>query len=91
VDIRHASAFDISIADATVVFVYLLPKGNAKLSAKLLKELRSGARVVAYLFKMPEAEWSDKFVKTQSFGSSRDRPSGGVDASAFNKLYLYQV
>jgi len=91
VDIKHASAFDVSIADATLVFVYLLPKGNAKLSAKLLEDLRPGARVVAYMFKMPSDAWDDKLVDSRGFASSRDRPSGGVDASAYNKLYLYQI
>lgn len=91
VDIKHASAFDVSVADATLVFVYLLPKGNAKLSMKLLEELRPGARVVAYMFKMPSDAWDDKLVKSQGFASSRDRPNGGVDASAYNKLYLYDI
>lgn len=91
VDIKHASAFDVSIADATLVFVYLLPKGNAKLSVKLLEELRPGARVVAYMFKMPSDAWDDKLVDSRGFASSRDRPSGGVDASVYNKLYLYQI
>lgn len=89
--IEHASAFDISVKEATVVFSYLLPKGNAKISAKLLDELAPGSRVVTYVFRMPEDAWGGKLVKSEGFASSRDRPKGGVDASAFNKLYLYVV
>lgn len=89
--IEHASAFDVSVKEATVVFSYLLPKGNAKISAKLLDELAPGSRVVTYVFRMPEDTWGGRLVKSEGFASSRDRPKGGVDASAFNKLYLYVV
>jgi hypothetical protein len=40
---------------------------------------------------MPEDVWDGRLVKSEGFASSRDRPKGGVDASAFNKLYLYVV
>ena len=56
VRVEEASAFDASASEATVVFSYLLPKGNAKLGAKLLRELKPGSRVVTYLFKMPERD-----------------------------------
>ena len=48
---RDSASFDVDVEDATVVFAYLLPKGNAKLGAKLLRELKPGARVVTYIFK----------------------------------------
>jgi hypothetical protein len=91
VRVEEASAFDASASEATVVFSYLLPKGNAKLGAKLLRELKPGSRVVTYLFKMPEETWGEKLTRVESFASSRERASGGVDSSAFNKLYLYVV
>ena len=91
VRVEEASAFDASASEATVVFSYLLPKGNAKLGAKLLKELKPGSRVVTYLFKMPEETWGEKLTRVESFASSRERAAGGVDSSAFNKLYLYVV
>ena len=37
------------LEEATVVFVYLLPKGNAKISKKLMRELKPGTRVVTYV------------------------------------------
>lgn len=88
--IELASAFDVDVSAATVVFAYLLPKGNAKLGEKLLRELKSGARVVTYIFKMPEETWGERLVRTESFESSRAR-SSGVDTSAYNRLYLYVV
>jgi SAM-dependent methyltransferase len=91
VRVEEASAFDASASEATVVFSYLLPKGNAKLGAKLLKELKPGSRVVTYLFKMPEETWGEKLTRVESFARSRARAAGGVDSSAFNKLYLYVV
>lgn len=91
VRVERGSAFDADVGEATVVFSYLLPKGNARLGEKLLKELKPGTRVVTYMFKMPENEWGSRLVKTESFASSRERASGGVDSSAFNKLYLYVV
>jgi hypothetical protein len=57
----------------------------------LLKELKPGSRVVTYLFKMPEETWGEKLTRVESFASSRERAAGGVDSSAFNKLYLYVV
>jgi|TARA_B100000003_G_scaffold198111_1_gene202720 hypothetical protein len=91
VRVELASAFDVDVEDATVVFAYLLPKGNAKLGAKLLRELKPGARVVTYIFKMPEETWGGRLVRTESFESTRARSSGGVDTSAYNRLYLYVV
>ena len=38
------------LEEATVVFVYLLPKGNAKISKKLMRELKPGTRVVTTCF-----------------------------------------
>jgi SAM-dependent methyltransferase len=49
------SVFDVEIADATVVALYLLPWMNAQLRPKLLAELRPGTRIVAHQF--PIAEW----------------------------------
>jgi len=61
------------------------------LGAKLLRELKPGARVVTYIFKMPEETWGGRLVRTESFESTRARSSGGVDTSAYNRLYLYVV
>lgn len=90
-EIRATSAFDVDASEATVVFSYLLPKGNARLGEKLLRECAPGTRVVTYVFKMPDEEWGERLVKSEAFSSTRERKSGGVDASAYNKLYLYVV
>jgi SAM-dependent methyltransferase len=44
--------FDVPIADATVVTLYLMRPANLRLRPKLLRELRPGARVVSQTFDM---------------------------------------
>lgn len=44
------SFFDIKIADATVVYVYLVPKALKKLQRKFLKELQPGTRIVSWIY-----------------------------------------
>ena len=44
--------FKVSVAEATVVTLYLLPEVNLKLRPKLLAELRPGARIVSHEFTM---------------------------------------
>ena len=46
--------FKVSVADASVVTLYLLPEVNLKLRPKLLAELRPGARIVSHDFSMGE-------------------------------------
>jgi SAM-dependent methyltransferase len=48
--------FKVSVADATVVTLYLLPEVNLKLRPKLLAELRPGARIVSHDFSM--GDWA---------------------------------
>jgi len=88
VSVTVGNALDTPLAPATVVFLYLLPKGNARLSAKLQRELAwpctgGRARVVTSLFKMP-SPWQP----SAQGGVGSTRP-GGVDTSAFTKVYLY--
>ena len=83
----HADALSVSWAEATVVFLYLLPAGNARVAAKLLAELRPGSRVVTHMFRMPK-EWESRLKGMHSVGSCRP---GGVDTSAFTKCFLYQL
>ena len=49
----RASFYDVDISNADVVFTYLFPNVMAKLKVKFEKELRPGARVVSYAFKVP--------------------------------------
>ena len=86
VRIVHGNALDADLRDATVVFLYLLPKGNARVAAKLAAELRPGARIVCHMFRMPAEEWEPRLGGTRSVGACRP---GGVDTSAFTKLFLY--
>jgi SAM-dependent methyltransferase len=44
--------FEVSLADATVVTLYLLPEINLRLRPKLLRELAPGSRVVSHDFGM---------------------------------------
>ena len=55
--------FEVPIADATVVTLYLMPSVNERLRPRLLAELRPGTRVVSHDFDMglawkPESEQS---------------------------------
>jgi ribosomal protein L11 methylase PrmA len=56
--------FEAGIAQATVVFLYLLPDLNLKLRPKLLRELRPGTRVVSHAFAM--GDWKpDRQIDVQ--------------------------
>ena len=44
--------FDVDISDATVIFMYLVPKTLARLKPKLLKECKPGTRVVTFVYKI---------------------------------------
>jgi ribosomal protein L11 methylase PrmA len=51
-EFRQGNLFDVNLAPATVVTLYLLPGVNLKLKPKLLKELRPGTRIVSHSFDM---------------------------------------
>lgn len=51
-----ADLFTVSLRDADVVTLYLLPQVNERLRPKLLVELRPGARVVSHAFDM--GDWA---------------------------------
>lgn len=46
----HGNIFKKSYADADIIFIYLLPKGVAKLESKLKKEIKKGAVVITQTF-----------------------------------------
>lgn len=52
IEIRRDNFWNQDISDATVVFMYLIPKTLIKLRPKFLKELRPGTRVVTFVYKM---------------------------------------
>ena len=49
----HANFLKVDLSGADTVFCYLLPGLMARLKEKLEKELKPGARVISYAFKMP--------------------------------------
>ena len=51
----RASLYDVDVRPATVVALYLLPSVNRKLRPRLLRELRTGSRIVSNFFDM--ADW----------------------------------
>ncbi len=52
VKIIRKNFFSSDITEATVVFMYLVPKALAKLRPKLLKELKPGTRIVTVVYKL---------------------------------------
>lgn len=51
----HGDLFEADVSPATVVTIYLSPRVNARLEAKLRKELRPGTRIVSHQF--PIGAW----------------------------------
>ena len=52
VSILRKNFFDVDVSEATVVIMYLVPKTLNRLKPKLLKELKPGARVVTFVYKI---------------------------------------
>lgn len=52
VKIVRNNFFKEDFSDATVIFVYLVPKALLRLMPKFQKELRVGTRIVSYVYKM---------------------------------------
>ena len=59
--IMHADVLDVDLADATAVFVYLVPEGLKLCEEKLLGVLRRGGRVASYMFSLPGLEPKETF------------------------------
>ncbi len=56
VTLRRADALKQNYADADVIFLYLFPAFMEALVEKFKTELRSGTRIVSYMFKLPHHE-----------------------------------
>lgn len=52
VSVRRQNFFKSDIGDASVVFMYLIPKTLERLKPKLLKELKPGTRIVTFVYKI---------------------------------------
>lgn len=65
VTLKRGNFFDYNISDATVVFVYLVPRVLEKLKPKLFRELKKGTRIISYKYKFkPSARL--KFVRSDA-------------------------
>jgi protein-L-isoaspartate O-methyltransferase len=76
--------FATSVADATVVTLYLLPTAVPKVETKLLAEMKPGARVVSHDYPFPE--WKPERVVSMEVADKV--PISGTTHTA---LYLYVV
>lgn len=52
VKIIRKNFFNADISDATIVFMYLIPKTLARLKPKLLKDLKPGTKIVTFVYKI---------------------------------------
>ncbi len=66
----------VNISDASVIFVYLVPRALERITPKLLEELKPGTRIISYRYKIPNAK--ENKIKYK-----------GVESK--NLFYLYQV
>ncbi len=53
ISIKRKNFFDVKINDATVIFVYLVPKALLRLKEKFTNELKPGTRIVSYRYAIP--------------------------------------
>ena len=61
VKVIHADFFDVSLRDATVVYMYLLTSVNRLLRPKLERELKLGTRIITLDFEIPG--WTPIYVE----------------------------
>ena len=52
ITIKRRNFFDVDISEASVVFVYLVPKALNRLLPKFKKELKKGTRIVSYRYEI---------------------------------------
>lgn len=52
VKIKRKNFFNEDLSNATVIFVYLVPKALERLRPKLLKELKRGTRLISYRYEI---------------------------------------
>lgn len=69
--------FDITISQATVIFVYLIPKALGKLLPKFLKELKPGTKIISYIYDFPNIKEKKRFKL--------------LEYDMVKKIYVYQL
>jgi predicted RNA methylase len=52
IEIRRDTFWNHDLSEATVIFMYLIPKTLIKLRPKFLKELKPGTRIVTFVYQM---------------------------------------
>lgn len=62
ITILKKNFFDVNIAPATIIFVYLVPKALGKLVSKFQKELKPGVLIASYIYEFPEKEAKGKLT-----------------------------
>ena len=50
--IKRQNFFEVDISEATVIFVYLVPKALGRLLPKFKRELKKGTRIVSYRYEI---------------------------------------
>jgi len=65
VTLKRGNFFDYNISDATVIFVYLVPRVLDKLEPKLSSELKKGTRILSYKYKFKTSKKSRiRFIRS---------------------------
>ncbi|MDO8626294.1 MAG: 50S ribosomal protein L11 methyltransferase [Candidatus Magasanikbacteria bacterium] len=54
VSVRFKSLYKADVSSADIVYSFLFPKPMIKLEPKLLGEMKPGAKIISYAFKMPD-------------------------------------
>lgn len=75
--------FEADLSNADVIFCYLFPEIMAELELKFQSELKKGARVVSYAFKLPN-------VKPAKIVDGKERISFFSKNKSPGKIYVYQ-
>lgn len=65
VTLKRENFFNSNISNATVVFLYLVPRVLEKLKPKLFKELKKGTRIISYKYKF-KPDTKLKFVRSDT-------------------------
>ncbi len=76
VALKRKNFFDENLSNATVIFVYLVPRVLEKLKPKLLKELKSGTKIISYKYKFKISEKEQMKL---------------IAEDSENEMYLYRI
>ncbi len=57
-EVKFRNFYNCDLSDTDVIVCYLMPHAMKRMQKKFKKELKPGARIISYAFKMPE-EWGE--------------------------------